>query len=76
MTTVAQRALILGWWTCRSLYSMLRGRVMPSAGERVVERSVDVEIEDVPNSYGFDARSLDAGCPVARVVAAIAGFAE
>ena len=47
------------------------------AGQGVVQRGVDVEIEDVAEFVGLGcAGGLDAGGPVARVVAAVAGFAE
>ena len=47
------------------------------AGERIVERGVDIEVEDVAELIRFGgAGGLDAGGPVARVVAAVAGFAE
>ena len=47
------------------------------ARQGIVQRGVDVEIEDIAEFIGFGgAGGLDAGGPVPRVMAAVAGFAE
>ena len=56
---------------------MLSGRRDALAGERVVQRGVDVEVEDVAELVGLGgAGGFDAGGPMARVMSAVAGLTE
>ena len=70
-------ALIFGLVDVQVAVLDVEGQGDAFAGERGVERGGDVEVEDVAEFIRLGcAGGFDAGGPVARVVAAIAGFAE